>query len=416
MRFDWLIEARWVTKERLTAYPRIFLAVFTAAALAWIALGEGPIDPGGKPFGTDFLSFWASSSLALDGSPAAAYDFDEHAAAEAAAIGRDGLPYYSWHYPPIYLLLILPLALLPYLWSLAAWLAATFAAYFMVARRIAGERETMWLLVAFPAVFVNLGHGQNGFLTAALLGGALLMLDRRPWLAGILIGLLTFKPQLGVLLPLVLMASGRWRTFAAASLTALALVGASIGAFGMETWLAFLDNVPMASAVMEDGIVGWHKMLSAFAAVRLVGGGVGAAYAIHGLVAAAAVAAVLWIWRRPADLPVKGSALVCATLLVTPFALDYDLMLLALPIGWLVTEGRRHGFMPWEGAVLAMAWLLPLISRTITEATMVPLSPIMIGALLGLIVRRVAVNYRAPALAGGAMGTSAGRLGGALPA
>ena len=102
--------------------------------------------------------------------------------------------------------------------GLAIWLVASFAAYLATVRaHPAATRKRCWIAAAFPAVFINIGHGQNGFLTAALLGGALHWLDRKPWLAGILIGLLAYKPQFGVLIPIALLAGQRWTTIGAAA-------------------------------------------------------------------------------------------------------------------------------------------------------------------------------------------------------
>ena len=131
-----------------------------------------------------------------------------------------GIKYlFAWHYPPVFHLAVLPLALLPYLWSYALWAAGTLALYLAVLRRLVPGPYTVWLLLAFPAAFLNVMHGQNGFITVALLAGAVMTLERRPWLAGLFIGLLCYKPQLGLLLPLVLLAGRHWIAFLSAALT-----------------------------------------------------------------------------------------------------------------------------------------------------------------------------------------------------
>ena len=110
------------------------------------------------------------------------------------------MQFYGWHYPPFFFAVAFLVASLPYALGLALWLAASFAAYLAAILAILPRPETLLIAAAFPAVFVNIGHGQNGFLTAALLGGALLLLDRRPWLAGVMIGLLAYKPQFGAMI------------------------------------------------------------------------------------------------------------------------------------------------------------------------------------------------------------------------
>src|SRR5258708_23754680 len=138
-------------------------------------------------------------------------------------------PYYGWLYPPIFLFVVTPLALLPYPIALAVWQGASFALYLAVIatilRPIRNDHTIarLWLIVAaaFPACFVNLGHGQNGFLSAGLFGAALAMLAPRPVLSGVLFGLLAYKPQIGLLIPVALMAAGQWGPFLAAGVTGI---------------------------------------------------------------------------------------------------------------------------------------------------------------------------------------------------
>src|SRR5690606_23392799 len=178
----------------------------------------------------------------------------------------------------------LPLAVLPYLPALALWLAATFAGFATVLRSVAPHSVTLWLALALPAGFINMLHGQNGFLIAALFGGAMLCLDRRPILAGLLIGLLTVKPHLGLLLPIALLAGGRWRAILAAAATALAFAAASAAVLGPESWSAFLANTGTAREQLEDGLLPWSKMHTVFAGARLLGLEVLPAYLLQGLV------------------------------------------------------------------------------------------------------------------------------------
>jgi alpha-1,2-mannosyltransferase len=187
----------WLSAERLRAVPRMLLAVTLLAVLIWIALADGLVDMNGKPLGTDFSNVYAAGRLTLDGTPEAAWDPARQHAAEQQVFGPD-TPFYGWHYPPLFLTVAAVLTLLPYGWALFAWMALTLPAYAMAIRAILPRAETALIALASPAVFINLGHGQNGFLTAALLGGGLLLLDRRPLLAGLLIGLMAYKPQFGL--------------------------------------------------------------------------------------------------------------------------------------------------------------------------------------------------------------------------
>ena len=179
-------------------------------------------------------------------------------------------------------LVLLPLALLPYVWSLIAWTIATAGAYLSVIWKIAPTRDSIWLAIAFPGALVNLTNGQNGFLTLALFGGALTSIESRPILAGVLFGLMSYKPQYGALIPLFLLATGRWRTLIAASVTVLLFVAASLALFGTQTWASFFTSISFTRhVVLEQGGSGFEKLQSAFAAARLWGLGIKSSYALQ---------------------------------------------------------------------------------------------------------------------------------------
>ncbi len=391
-----LREAPWLTRERALAYSRILLAMSLAAVVIWTALADGGLDRMGKPLGTDYASFWTASQLALAGHPLQVYDVAAHHAAQTRLFGRD-VGYAAFFYPPIYLLICLPLALLPYFASLAVWLGVTGLAYWLVVRAWLGERFGALAIFAFPAVLVNIGHGQNGFLTTALFGGGALMLDRRPLIAGVLFGCMVYKPQLGLVIPLALIAAGRWKTIAAAGATVVVLAGLSAALFGLDAWRGFLAVSPLAKAALEQDLVGYAKMQSTFAAVRLLHGGPGLAYALQIAVALAAWASLVLLQRRAFRGGAEGPAMVTAALLASPFLLDYDLLLLAIPLAWMAREGVRAGFKSWEKLVLGLAFFLPLASRSVASTLGLPLAPLVIGALFVLVLRRGFETAEAPA-------------------
>ena len=191
-------------------------AVFIVACYvkgAWL------IDATGAPVANDFVNVWAAGRQALAGHAAAAYDAHAHKLIEDAAIGRAFAGEYPWNYPPPFFFVAAVLALLPLVTANVSWLLLTFPLYLAVVRRIVRDPCALLLACAFPGIVPNVMAGQNGFVTAALIGGALLLLEKRPLLAGCLIGCLTFKPQLGLLFPLVLIAGGAWRALASAAAT-----------------------------------------------------------------------------------------------------------------------------------------------------------------------------------------------------
>jgi alpha-1,2-mannosyltransferase len=381
-----LRDAEWLNAARARVYPRLLLVASIGLALIWIVAARRGIDLAGKPLGTDFLSFWTASQLTLEGRAADAYSVSAHWAAQRTAFGP-AVGYSAFFYPPPYLLICLPLALVPYFVSLIVWLAATGYAYWRVLRAWVGPRLEATLLLAFPAFLVNAGHGQNGFLSAALIGAGGLELARRPIVAGLLFGTLVYKPQLAVMIPLALIASRRWTTLVAAALSAATVCAATYLIWGEPVWRGFLDAAPMARAALERHLVGDEKMQSVFAAVRLLHGPLTLAYVAQGLTALAAAAALFRLQRRDFRGGSEAPALIAATLLASPFLLDYDLTLLALPLAYLTRQGLERGFAPFEKSVLALAYLLPLVSRLVAGLDL-PIAPPILAATLYFVVCR----------------------------
>jgi alpha-1,2-mannosyltransferase len=383
-----LRRAAWLDRRRLRDYSTMLIAAYAAVAI-WALAGHGIDDPAGRPVGTDFLSFWTVSSALHHGQEAAIYAPERLMQLEHAADPGSDDGFYAWAYPPIALLLVYPLALLPYLWSLALWLALGLGLYLAVLWRIMPRPLTLWAGLAFPAVFVTAGHGQNGLLSAGLLGWALLLLPARPWLSGVLIGLLGYKPQLGLLIPFALAAGGQWRAIAAAALTGVGLSTATLVLFGAAPWSDFLASLPATRAMLELGLVPYYKLQSVFAATRLLGGGVGPAYALQGIVTAGAAALTAWAWRKPADQDLKNATLMTASLLATPFMLDYDMALLAPPAAWLIKRISRGEALPWEKLILAAVCLAPIASRGLGYATHILVAPAAEALLLLAIAIRI---------------------------
>ncbi len=382
-------EALWLTRERITAHSRTVAIVGVLAFLSLLLTATGGVDIYGRPIGVDFSSFYAAGKLAGAGRAASAYDWSALHAAQQEDFGEH-TPLFIWSYPPFALLPFSFLARLPYGWALALYLGLTFAAYWVVVRRLApAGAEAFWAIAGFPAVFVNVVHGQNGFLSTALLGAGLILLPRRPVLAGLAMGLLAYKPQLAILIPFALASGGHWRTTAAAAATVAASVALGMVAYGSAPYQAFLEGL-LASrqAILEDGATGFHKLQSVLAAVRLVGGDAILAWTVQGVASAAALVVVVRVWRSRASHHVKGATLVTASLLGTPFLNVYDLVLLALPIALVLASGSPRVSDPWERVTLLSVWSLPLVSVLAAAALGLPLTPILLLALLLTCLRR----------------------------
>jgi hypothetical protein len=376
-------------RERLTNYPRIFVALYVLLAGGWMLTGPGLLDRSGKPVGVDFVTFWAASALAGRGEAAGAWDLARITAVERAVIGAD-IPPYAFHYPPTFLLLVLPFAMLAYPVALGLWWAGTTVAFVTVARKIAPHPVTAGLALAFPGFFQNIVQGQNGGFTTALLGGGLLLVDGSPVLGGALLGALSYKPHLAPLVGIALLAGRRWRALGAAVATAALLAAASVLVLGPEAWAAFRANVPFAVRVLEtDGVLPWFRMPTVQVAAMLLGAPASVARVAQGLSTLGAAAAVGVLWARGAPLASRASGLACAAVLATPFAFDYDLALLAVPIAFLGWEGWRNGWRRGERALLVAAWTAPLAAPAIAEATRISPAPLLLAALVWTALARL---------------------------
>lgn len=316
-------------------------------------------NPEGLGIPTDFINVWAAGRLVLDGFPAQAYDWDVQKQVEVAKLGQDFVGYFAWHYPPPFLFVASMLARLPYQLAFMGWAAVSFLPFLVAVRAIVGHPFGYLLALAAPMAFINALVGQNGFLTAALIGGALYLIPVRPILAGICLGLLTYKPQYGLLFPIALIAAGHWRVFISAAVTAVVLASASWLAFGIESWLAFFQWMPKFSqAFLTEGKAPWWKMQSIFALVRYFGGTEPLGWAFHWVLTASLAVLMALIWRSRVPYTLKAAALGAGALLTTPYLFMYDMMVLAIPVAFLVRIGLKTGFRAYELPALGAATAL----------------------------------------------------------
>ena len=370
-------------------------AVFLAASFA---LGYWMVDTDGRGVVTDFVNVWAAGRLVLEGHPLSVYDWTIHKAAEEAALGRGFDVYFPWFYPPPFLFVASLLALMPYLTAFAVWVLVTFPAYALTIRAIIGHRLGLLFAFAFPAVTSNAMVGQNGFVTAALLGSSLLTMERRPILSGVLLGLLAYKPHFGLLFPLVLAVSGRWRVFFAAGATAALMAVVSWLTFGAATCEAFLRSLPLASQyVLRDGHGDFSKMHSALSLVRALGGGDTLASVLQTTLTGVSAIVVCMLWRRKVAFDMQAAALATAALLATPYLYVYDLVVLAIPMAFLIRAARASGFLRGEIAWLAVASLCILLFPAVHAP--IGLAAVLIVAVL--VIRRAyagAASALSPAL------------------
>jgi len=323
----------------------------------WLVARDGS----GVP--ADFVNVWAAGRLVLAGHAAAAYDWPAHKLVEVSAVGHPFDGYYVWNYPPTFLFAAAAVSLLPYATAYVVWVFGTFLTYLAAVRAIIGDRVGYLLAAAFPAVLSNFIVGQNGFLTASLFGGTLTLMGRQPVFAGVLLGLLTCKPHLGLLFPIALLASGHWRVCITAGMVAALMAAASWLAFGSESWLAFFTDIGESSQAFlaADG-ADWSKLQTAFGLTRTLGGSELFAWIVQAALSLVVAAAVAMLWRsRSAAYEIKAAALGAGAMLATPYLFTYDLVVLAVPLAFLFRLGQTRGFLAHEMAGIGLACLLILI-------------------------------------------------------
>jgi arabinofuranan 3-O-arabinosyltransferase len=364
--------------------PALALAIAGGIALGYLVfLGQTLIlhrwiwDAAGRPFATDFISFWSAGHLALQGNAAAAYDWPTMHRLQIAMMGHDPGGYFGWAYPPLFLCVALVLAAMPYVTSFLVWVGVSFALYAVAVARIAREPGAALLAGAMPAALACAMVGQNGFLSALLIAGVLLQLEKRPILAGLFLGLLTYKPHFGLLFPLALICGGYWRAFLSAAITSIIIV--------LFSWLVAPDSLAaffahmggMSANFLSNGSEGFYKQQSLYGLLRVLGVADQPSFWAQGVLFLAMAGFVGVLWRGKSSSALKAASLVVAALLATPYLYFYDFPILSIAIAYL---WRDQAFSRNEAALL-------LASQIVMAGFMVLNAPMgFFGALLVLAV------------------------------
>ena len=380
----------WLTRDRLIAYATV-LALTEMMLFAFCVAGaHGLIVPLEHPGSTDFVSFHAAGALANAGTPWLAYDRVAHHAAERAATGFDSA-YNYFYYPPIFLLICAPLARLPYLAGFVVFQAVSLVLCFLAARLIRRDLPLV-VFLAFPGLWWAIGTGQNALLTAALFAAGTALIDRRPWLSGLCLGALCYKPHFGLLIPVALIAGGHWRAFAGAALAVIALTGASVMLFGFAAWEAFFAAAQGSGEVYAGQAIFMGGLTSPFGALMALGAPRHIAFAVQAVAMLVAAAAVAWVWHGRAVLPLRAAMLLTATPVAVPVLMFYDLMLVFLALVWL-TRLKSSGGALWTVA-MGLAFLGPLLSGNLSTDRHWVLAALTAGLAFGLTVT-MALHARA---------------------
>jgi hypothetical protein len=257
----------------------------------------------------------------------------------------------------------------------------------------AGRGQPRWILlfslVLCPAVPFNVMTGQNAFFTSALLVAGFGLIGRFPVLAGALLGILSFKPQLWLMVPVALLAARQWRACAGAATSALILALASLVVFGPEIWRAWFGLMTGMDEAYRAWVAnGRLNGMSVFACATWLGAPARAADLAQWVAIAVAAAAVYRVFRRPAAVALQLAALLAATMLAAPHSSTSDAVLLALASSLYVAAPRRGPLPPLQIALAAAVWISPLFNP---PSVFRPgsLTPLLILLLLGSIIAEV---------------------------
>lgn len=334
--------------------------------------------------GSDFQAFWSAAVILKDAGPVAVFDLQAQAQAQSAAGIADMIAYVN---PPPFLFFVFWLGYLPFVAAWIAWIAVTWLLWFLIARS-EWKGDLTFPLIAFPASYIAASHAQNGFLTGALLVGGVLALRRSQTLSGALFGLLIIKPHLALLVPFWLLAMGKWKAIAAAAASALGLILLSVILFGVETWQAYPQVFEVSRVLMAQGPGEfWLRMATPYAALRQHATPE-AAIAIQATISLALLAVTVMFARRTSDSLASGAMMLAATAAASPYLFSYDLPFLVVPVFWLIADGRRRGFRPYEKVLVALLYLSPLATRAIALPIEINLMPLAALAMVGLIWNR----------------------------
>ncbi|NIF78673.1 DUF2029 domain-containing protein [Paraburkholderia sp. Cy-641] len=391
----------WLTPERIVFYSGAMVAGYVVLMSLWFFWSHGFTDPEFTRPGFDFSIFWSASYGLLHGSAAQVYEhasFDRIQQTLFPNIGHGSLM--PWLYPPTFLVLISPLALLPTLVMYFMFVGLGVTLFTAGTLRVSGLADSFrgsrfaWFVVAaLPCVFVPAAFGQNSLLTASFAAFALYLMRRHPLRAGLCIGLLAIKPQMAVLFPLVLIAARAWRTLAAAAFSAGLFGALSVLVCGTQSVRLFLVNTALARETLLEQCRGyWLASPTTFAVLRESGVPVAVAYAAEAGVALIAAAAAWRVWRNTHDIRLRAASFTVATLIANPYVWHYELAWLGIAIVCLSALGLDRGWLRGEQSVIALAWLLPAYEFFNRTAGMPQFGPIVLLLMLLMIVRRVRIE------------------------
>jgi arabinofuranan 3-O-arabinosyltransferase len=388
-RSKWLeIEDMIFTEPRVCFYGLGVIFAYTVS-LAWRAFKhQWFVLPDGNMRCVDFGWMWLSAKFAVSGEVNRIFNYSAFSAAQAAFYGPESCLHFNrFYYPPTFLFFTYPLGSMPYLIAAAAWITASLVLYEAAVYAIISRRAAVIAAATPFYVAVNIDFAHTGFLTAALFGLSLAFVERRPWVSGISLGLLTFKPHFGLLFPVALLASRNWRTLACAIATAVLLGLAAAIAFGYEGWASFIDALTDRSSNLGPDAEVELRLHSIFGLLHWVGASTGMAWGAQLAVSATATLATYLLWSKPIPYKMRAAALCVGSIMVSPYALFYDLCILSIAVAFLVKDGLSRGFLPGERILLLLCWSALFLVK-------MPIGAVICAVLAFLCIRRIMTYHR----------------------
>jgi arabinofuranan 3-O-arabinosyltransferase len=373
---------------RLQAYGYTLAAAYAAFAFSLNWFGFWLVDNDGVPVYHDFTNLFVAGSQALHGKISSIYNPTEFIKVQDALVGPGHALFSTWPSPPLYFLVLAPLSMLPYVAAFLSWEALTLLGCISVVYLIVRRPPAIALVLASPFTAWNFLIGQSGFLTALLVGASLLVLKRRPVLAGVFIGCLTYKPQWGILFPVALVAANEWRAIASATLTFVFLVGLSVFAFGVEPWIALPRELIAEANETLVGIPGgpWGYIQTVYGLVRVLHCGPTLAWLIQGMMTSGVLVIVWLVWRSPVRYLLKAATLSAAIFIAIPRGFAYDLAAIAIPIAFLAKDQICCGLLRGEQTTLFALFLASL--SIVPSGGHAPVGALISLTLFCLILRR----------------------------
>lgn len=382
-----LFRLSWFTPRRLRAHA-IIVASCLWLVYAWTLATPGLRDRNGNLKGTDFLHFYTLGSLAASHRGVDLYDMDAQAQLAWQRVPQAAGLRYLPLYPPQVSILFAPLSYLPYGEALVLWWIFSVVIYagccYVIWRacpRLTGYGETVVLLaIAYPAFFHLIAWGQTSALALACFAAVFVFLrSGRQFAAGLALGCLIFKPQLGLAAALVFVSLGTWRTIAGAILSAGLQLAIGVFYYGVDPlrqWIHTLSDVRDVMPLLEPRPYQMHS-LRTFWSMLVPWPDV--AMGLYLISAVAMLGITVGVWRRnpSAPLALRFSSLLLATVLISPHLTVYDLVILTpallLLADWIASKNSSAP--PWMAVVLYFVYLLPLVGF-LAEWTHVQLSVI----------------------------------------